>query len=191
MNVEDVKAIARIERKFDPADKIEHLGPGKWVSEPDFLFANIDEYQMIVERKYGQEPYNPSHWFGGFLCGYINVPKNHPWHGKDVFEGDLFNEISVHGGLTFSGNCCTLYQEEAGKPEDWWIGFDCAHYRDYHPSIEKFSSEFGDQYKSEFVEKYKKDHPLSPLFHKEYRDFDYVISECLSLIRQAKAAAIK
>lgn len=35
----------------------------------------------------------------GHLCGYIGVPKGHPWYGKDH---DMI-EANVHGGLTYFG----------------------------------------------------------------------------------------
>lgn len=67
----------------------------------------------------------------GSLCGYVGVPKWHPWHGADY---DTPN-VDVHGGLTFARACG--HGDEAtgichvpapGEPDDvWWFGFDCAH----------------------------------------------------------------
>lgn len=60
----------------------------------------------------------------GFRCGYIRVPKGHPWHGQhyDNVKADC------HGGLTFADpdEPCAK-----GGPDDaWWLGFDCAHLND-------------------------------------------------------------
>lgn len=59
---------------------------------------------------------NPS----GYRCGYVKLPKGHPWHGKGYFE--LNNYVSVHGGLTFAEK---LKGDILG--DGFWIGFDCAH----------------------------------------------------------------
>lgn len=58
------------------------------------------------------------YWF----CGYVNIPKNHPYYHKHYSEID--NEIDVHGGLTFSGGINSI--------NGYWIGFDCNHYDDNH-----------------------------------------------------------
>jgi hypothetical protein len=55
----------------------------------------------------------------GYGCGYIGLPPEHPWHGKNYME----LEVDIHGGLTYSN-------KSVGKdPADgyWWIGFDTAH----------------------------------------------------------------
>jgi len=49
------------------------------------------------------------------LCGYVMVPKSHPYHGKGYDNDNV--DVSVHGGLTFSD----------GFRSGWWFGFDCAH----------------------------------------------------------------
>lgn len=53
------------------------------------------------------------------LCGYVDIPPGHPWHGVGYVDIDA----DVHGGLTYS-------EEEEGA---WRIGFDCAHSGDYVP----------------------------------------------------------
>lgn len=55
----------------------------------------------------------------GFRCGYIGIPKTHPWWqvGYDNID------VDVHGGLTFSA---TMAFDEPL----YWIGFDCAHFGD-------------------------------------------------------------
>lgn len=63
----------------------------------------------------------------GHLCGYVEVPDEHPWHGKGY--DDL---VSVHGGLTYAGNL---------RGDGWWIGFDCAHFGDFVPALRETSSD--------------------------------------------------
>jgi len=58
----------------------------------------------------------------GYGCGYVGVPTEHPWYGKDYDQIDA----DVHGGLTWSADYV------GGDPKDgyWWIGFDTAHSED-------------------------------------------------------------
>jgi hypothetical protein len=60
----------------------------------------------------------------GFRCGYVRIPAAHPWFEKPYEDIDA----DVHGGLTFAehGKAC----ETHGAKDEWWIGFDCAHYND-------------------------------------------------------------
>ena len=59
----------------------------------------------------------------GTWNGYVLVPKGHPWWSVDYSE--LEDQVTVHGGLTFSGS----WFEEG----DWWLGFDHGHYYDTGP----------------------------------------------------------
>jgi|SRR5579884_668190 len=56
----------------------------------------------------------------GYRCGYVRVPRGHPWHGKDFDQIDA----DVHGGLTFAEADAEC---DKGSDDGWWIGFDCAH----------------------------------------------------------------
>jgi hypothetical protein len=111
----------------------------------------------------------------GAWCGYVGCPEDHPLHGMgydDVYAAG--HDIEVHGGLTFAGPCtpgtapgkgiCHIPGE--GESDNvWWLGFDCAHYRDLMPA-------------------------MSSMFQDEgiYRDWDYVKSECANLTRQIAQA---
>ncbi len=53
----------------------------------------------------------------GIACGYVGVPRGHPYFGKGCDDVD----VQVHGGLTFAG-----YWEDIDS-EIWWLGFDCGH----------------------------------------------------------------
>jgi hypothetical protein len=47
------------------------------------------------------------------LCGYIQVPPNHPWFGKEYVN------VEVHGGITWSS--------KSEITQNWVLGFDCSH----------------------------------------------------------------
>jgi hypothetical protein len=59
----------------------------------------------------------------GYGCGYIGLPKEHPWYGKDY---DELAHVTVHGGLTWVANYVSA------RPVDglWWLGFNTNHWED-------------------------------------------------------------
>lgn len=76
----------------------------------------------------------------GALCGYVGVPRTHPWHGRDYDKVD----VVVHGGLTYANLCGEGEDEGRGichvpepgrDPEVWWFGFDCGHAMDIIPGM--------------------------------------------------------
>ena len=90
-----------------------------------------DDGYVCVTRKTGR----------GVWCGYVAVPPTHPWHGLDYMQ---IESVKVHGGLTYA---------EHRPPEDallelrlasgdlvdtgWWLGFDCGHWGDFIPVLQK------------------------------------------------------
>jgi hypothetical protein len=127
----------------------------------------------------------------GALCGYVGVPKGHPWHGQD------YDHISAdaHGGLTFSAGCChsddpaegVCHIPGEGEPDNvWWVGFDCAHCFDFIPGRMSLRN------------------PMAGTFHDlysvlenlvmpgdvetSYRDQAYIENEIVNLAKQAKNA---
>ena len=149
-------------------DKSEWL-VGEWLEEPDKA-QWIDEdsnLDCLILR-------GPV----GALCGYVGVPKGHPYFGKGYGEVD----ITVHGDLTFAGPCRPSEKgeahgichatERAANAEVWWFGFDCAHCFDlapnmYPPEVRKALGET-----IEVAEKLHRE--LNPV----YRNFQYVQEEC-------------
>ena len=83
-------------------------------------------------------PMIPTSMGVGYANGYVAVPKDHPFFGKDYDDVD----VEVHGGLTFAcpGNNITaanLPETEVLEgclydlDENWWVfGFDTCHYMD-------------------------------------------------------------
>lgn len=52
-----------------------------------------------------------------WLCGYIRLPKGHPWYKVTSTMDERFVRAHVHGGVTY-------------KDAEGWVGFDCNHYCD-------------------------------------------------------------
>jgi hypothetical protein len=99
--------------KNEPVDRT-GWPQGPWDTEPDFVewvssVGGIDVKCEIQRNSLGA------------LCGYVYVPKKHPWrkaHRAVDVEG-----VSVHGGITWG-------VDSAGR-----IGFDCSHAGDDSPGM--------------------------------------------------------
>jgi hypothetical protein len=165
-------------RRFWLPDARDRSGP--WDDEPD-------KRQWTSESRWNGETGIPclivrNHF--GALCGYVGLPKGHPWYGVEYEDVEvrmthdaLTEDVEFpHGGLTFSGKCSTNDPErgvchvvESGEPDDvWWLGFDCAHAFDTVPGLNHV--DYGDS---------------------EYRNFDYVRVECEKLAALAAMLSAK
>jgi hypothetical protein len=146
-------------------------GDGPWATEPDKIQwqDEVTGYPCLIVR-------SPEM---GFLCGYVGVPANHPFHGQHYDKPD----VSVHHGLTFSGGCHgepeaesvgICHKTDPGEPDDvWWFGFDCMHLWDFPPGYKHLIG---------------REWPTGPGGQpNEYRDVPYVTAECQSLAKQLKA----
>ena len=104
----------------------------------------------------------------GFRCGYVRVPKGHPWFDKD------YNDINadVHGGLTFAA--MDMPCDKGGPDDGYWVGFDCGHFDDApDPALP--------------ILKARKDFALAWVGG-VVRSQAYVEEQCRSLCQQAKEA---
>lgn len=77
-------------------------------------------YETLAEGKDGEYEWKVLS-LGSHPCGYVSVPKNHPFYGKRCLE--IEDYIEVHGGLTFSGKLHSL--------DGLWFGWDYAHAGDF------------------------------------------------------------
>jgi hypothetical protein len=98
-----------------------------WQREPNELRFRHCELNCLIRRS-----------SLGFLCGYVLLPSEHPF-----FRKDRFDDVEVHGGITF-----------ADEIDGWWqVGFDCGHGWDYAPAS-PVSTSNKDNYKTiEYVRK--------------------------------------
>jgi len=97
------------------------MGTKNYVIEEDFEYKGF-QCCVILQRL-------------GHRCGYVNV-------GKTSLKGKDYEDIGVwcHGGLTYGRQ--TLVGHEK-SPDDWWIGWDYAHYGDAN-DYESLLKEFAD-----------------------------------------------
>jgi hypothetical protein len=160
--------------------KQKYSEPGPWDDEPDELDFTDERtgYACRILRNHS-----------GALCGYVQVPPDHPLHGvaynasidaslmplmESVMEGTVgkrspiqvllmsFGERSP-GDLFDVHGGITFSGDMRGAAEgSFWYGFDCSHCDDASP-------------------KYL-DHGLRGT----YRDLAYVKAECASLAKQIK-----
>lgn len=143
--------------------------PGPWDSEPDKVQWQDPETGLpcLAVRNYQM----------GNWCGYVGVDENHPWYEVDDRDDRL--DVSVHGGLTFSGFCAEndkehgiCHRPDPGEPDHvWWFGFDCCHAFDLAPGLVATIKTYG--------------HRGFP--GDVYRDLSYVKSECADLAKQLRA----
>lgn len=160
-------------------EKLTYWGYGEWVEEPDLVEFEHKGIHCRVERCSAAE--SNGSIFGGHLCGYICIPKDHPWNelGWDnIFS--LENPPQVHGGLTYFSS----------EGTDFWIGFDCAHSGDFVPSLESLKKEMmkiDSRYRKMKEEEEALFSQLSikrRFFENTYRNISFVINECKSLAEQ-------
>lgn len=100
----------------------------------------------------------------GFRCGYVRVPRGHPWFKADDVP------VDVHGGVTYSnfGKACDTH---AGHDE-WWIGFDTCHGGDAPDPTLPLESPY----------------PMPSYPGSEIRSQAYVLAECRALAKGAAKA---
>lgn len=121
-------------REYHTVDKGQ-FGPGPWDNEPDKIQWQDKTTGLPCLLKRNPEI--------GILCGYVDVPPQHPLYGCTYDDiSDAVHE-AAHGGLTFSGGCshgdeatAICHVPAPGEPDDvWWLGFDCGHCADDTPGF--------------------------------------------------------
>ncbi len=157
MNINFRLKFLKEEHLFTTEQKKQWFGYGEWVEEIDFtnfvIFGckNL-EYDCIIKRMCFEQNY------GGYLVGYIEIPKTHPYYGlkKSVEE-----KINCHGGITYHA----VYEKHI-------IGFDCAHLGDYVPGA-RISLPISEREVN-----------LFDFRNPFYRNIEYCISECVEIFLQ-------
>lgn len=158
------------EHQFTPEEKLKWWGNGGWIQEPDLITFSYKDFMCLISRSgFFNTDIENRYGFGGHLCGYVEIPFDHPYYGKDY----SVMKIDVHGGLTYC---------DYDNHNKYFIGFDCAHIFDYVPSVEfnyehrklnqdnssDFLKYFGDIFQNATV----------------YKNIIYCINECKSMVDQ-------
>ena len=122
----------------------------------------------------------------GHRCGYVALKSEE--HLKLSETGQEYpSEPNCHGGITFYENTHAAKRLLPTPCEDFWIGFDAAHHRDA-PDPEKCIAYFGENY--EAMRRHKWMEEISHLSNGEHRTFEYMESECFSIIDQLVSWAV-
>lgn len=151
-NEDNLKEIqARLE------DTQKNLVDGPWMNEPNRIEFVHEGFHCLIQRA----PMTYA-W-----CGYVGLPKTHPFYGKPYEE----IEVDVHGGLTYAAYCSHYICHKTEEEDDlFWLGFDCAHCNDLTPGMHR--KDLDNQY---------------PFMRGNvYRDVDYVVTETKRLAEQLK-----
>jgi hypothetical protein len=139
---------------------------GPWDGEPDRLEWKHQGLDCLMVR-------NPAllHW-----CGYVGVPKGHPFYEKHYDRVDA----EAHGGLTYSERCQgpVCHVADDGAAPVWWLGFDCAHSGDLVPAMKLSEMLFGPSLRASMEAIHAGD---------VYRDATFVKAEVNSLAEQLAA----
>lgn len=146
-------------------EKLKYCGYGEWIEEADVTEIEYLGYEAFIIRVFIREYLTKEEAYsGGYLCGYVRIPENHPLYKQKEIV------LDCHGGVTFN----EIHEEH-------WIGFDCAHPRDIVPTIENFKNtneELISLQKEIFSPVYES------LFKQTYKNIEFCIEECKSMIAQ-------
>lgn len=150
--------------------KLEYWGYGEWVEEADWAeFEHAGLKCTIIRMAAADGPKGGV--YGGYLTGYIHIPKDNVLYMKDLF--DFKHDLEVHGGISFSDF----------REGNWLIGFDAAHSCDLTPSMQAIMKKIDDE-TNNFMKSLGHDISNSLIFHREYRNMQYVIDQCKDLAEQ-------
>lgn len=162
--------ITKEEHLWTTEEKRKFCGYGEWIEEIDILEFEYGGYFAKIIRVFKKEPFAEKEvYFGGHLCGYVKIPKEHIYYGKEWDDID----IDTHGGLTYN----EIHEEH-------WIGFDCAHIADYVPTMEYMRKT--DPVMRDIGEWFPlpKGYENLALFNPTYRNIEYCIQKCIEMIEQ-------
>lgn len=165
MNMKNEVKTELFDRKF----KLTYFGYGEWIDEPDLYEFEYKGIKCSVLRVCKREPFfTQETYFGGHLVGYIFLPENHQWYGKNY--DDI--PIECHGGISYAEKTEEGYQ----------VGFDCGHLNDIIPSMIEIRKRFN--LIPEGLEKH-------PVFNLTYKNMAFCIRECKSMAKQASKIKAK
>lgn len=180
--------LSELEKKIfgdiDFEDPLKDIHEPEWENEPDYEEFEYKGYLCNIRR-------NRMHAW----CGYIGLPKEHPWYDKGYDEIDM----DVHGGLTFAQMGKSTMGEMKRDKKLWFIGFDCYHGGDYSPFYEVMIKKFEDNPEAFgtieegklLIRSFKKMRVINASFlgaPTTYKNIEFARNECYKMVDQAMAA---
>lgn len=162
----------KMTNKFTSEEKESWWGKGEWCDESDLVEFEHFGLKCKVIRQATPEPDTKElHMFGGHLCGYVSIDKDHAYYEKNYSDLDL----EAHGGITFGD-----FHDDGL----YWIGFDCGHCMDVIPSMQFLKKKYNFFEGDSILDEIRKRHKDNPLFNPTYKNISYAIEECKSLAEQ-------
>lgn len=162
--------ITKEEHLLTTEQKRKFCGYGEWLEEVDIIEFEYLGYCAKIKRTFVKELFAKEEaYFGGHLCGYVKIPKEHPFYGKDY---DDIN-IDTHGGLTFGE-----------INEEHWIGYDCGHSGDYIPTMEYVRRTDPGLIAIREMFPLPKNYKSLNIFNPKYRNIEYCTQICIEMIEQ-------
>jgi hypothetical protein len=140
----------------------------EWENEPNFLEFIDDStgYKCFIIRNADF----------GFLCGYVQIPREHKLYNESWHKIAKSKEIIVHGGVTYANNDIIQLTKKINESKKYYIGFDCGHETDIKPYYTETQNALLDLLIKEF------NYTKKP----KYRNIEYVTNECKKLAKQLK-----
>jgi hypothetical protein len=87
-----------------------------WTLEPDEYDFSWRGYKCMCMRNQHSQTW----------LGYVLLPQVHAFNDSGIFKKYVYEELDVHGGVTF--------YDRVPKMDAMLIGFDCNHLGDYAPA---------------------------------------------------------
>lgn len=92
------------------------------------IYNSSGKSKVIYEGSWGVVKGIIVSTYGSHPCSYVQFPGI-----ENICGCDETNDIRVHGGFTFLNSFNTSLLDNA--PSGFWLGWDYAHYGDYHHSV--------------------------------------------------------
>ena len=116
----------------------------------------------------------------GFRCGYVKIPKSHPFYNKDYSEKEIYN-LNVHGGIMFSSHTAN----HECLSDGYWLGFDAFHATDMldYDEMSKEGLRTNKLF-NQFTKELDKIFPLPNNYTRKIRNTGFMESQCRNLCEQ-------
>jgi hypothetical protein len=146
-------------------------GEGPWQQEPDQEQWPDEATGLpcLVRR---------NEWFG-YLCGYVGVPKGHPWYRVYFPEVDADVDYSDFCHKGPEGHVICHVPEPGESDRVWWLGFNCGHITDVQPALDALLGLLGANNPHLAIRSF---------MHQSYKPVGFVKAECARLAAQIAAA---